>query len=479
MRADRPLSASSLEARELTSRAREVIRLLAVLIRNATLHHPDNEVFREPKERLRGVVAEILAREGRFDLEAVGPVLWANRARVRPELRSQPTYRLVADELARRGLGGLRFSAPPPPDAVAALLQLFARRALLAGDPVSAANQLLDAAGVHEVEALPRAREVVGRPETSRRRRALGAYRQALDLIREWMTGGGSEPRSTCAAPSGWCTAWSTSASRRGRGSRSPAWPRSRATTSTPSTTWSTSACSRWRSASGSAWPGCSSPLSVCAPSTTTSARSPSRSRSWTSTAPCPSPSGRRWATTPCTGRGPCCRSPPSDPRVIRRVLTSLQHHRGFTGGGYPDLKILSRQGLFVRIVAIVDAFDAMTTKRVYQRTFLPDEALAMIRSQAGSRFDPVLVKAFINCLGIFPVGSLVQLETGELAVVCEAAPDPTLLDRPTVRLIADSAWAPRPPVSVDLSRPEEAGRRIVRCVDPEPLGIDLSRYVA
>jgi cysteine synthase A len=62
-----------------------------------------------------------------------------------------------------------------------------------------------------------------------------------------------------------------------------------------------------------------------------------------------------------------------------------------------------------------------------------------------GARYDPILVKAFINCLGVFPVGSLVLLSSGELAVVVNASPDPATLDRPTVKVIADSAWQPHP----------------------------------
>jgi HD-GYP domain-containing protein (c-di-GMP phosphodiesterase class II) len=161
----------------------------------------------------------------------------------------------------------------------------------------------------------------------------------------------------------------------------------------------------------------------------------------------------------------------------VRRVLTSLQHHRSYSEGGYPALEVVRRQGLFVRIVAIADAFDAMTTKRVYQETYLPDRALATLKAQAGTRYDPTLVTAFINCMGVFPVGSLVVLTSGELAVVCETGVEEGQLDRPTVRVISDTRWQLQPPELVDLARSREE-RRIARCIDPEPLGIDLARYV-
>jgi hypothetical protein len=113
----------------------------------------------------------------------------------------------------------------------------------------------------------------------------------------------------------------------------------------------------------------------------------------------------------------------------------------------------------------------------VYQETYLPDRALATLKAQAGRRYDPTLVTAFVNCMGVFPVGSLVVLTSGELAVVCETSVDEGQLDRPTVRVITDAHWQLHPPELVDLARSEEA-RQIARCVDPEALGIDLARYV-
>jgi hypothetical protein len=86
-------------------------------------------------------------------------------------------------------------------------------------------------------------------------------------------------------------------------------------------------------------------------------------------------------------------------------------------------------------------------------------------------------VKAFINCMGIFPVGSTVLLETGELAVVAESNPDPDHVHRPKLRVVTDCGQRRIGPTMVDLSTPAEAHRTIVKCVDPELFGINSAHY--
>jgi HD-GYP domain-containing protein (c-di-GMP phosphodiesterase class II) len=166
------------------------------------------------------------------------------------------------------------------------------------------------------------------------------------------------------------------------------------------------------------------------------------------------------------------------DPGTLHRILTALQHHIGYDGKGYPDLKLRTRQGLFTRMVSITDTFDAMTTKRIYQRQFLPSEALAIIQKGAGTRYDPLLVKAFINCMGIFPIGSTVLVTTGELGVVVESNPDPDRAHQPRVKIITDAKRSLTEPQLVDLSHPSQASRAIVKCVDPELFGINSAHYV-
>src|SRR3990172_5144384 len=165
------------------------------------------------------------------------------------------------------------------------------------------------------------------------------------------------------------------------------------------------------------------------------------------------------------------------DRTTVNRILTALQHHLRHDGTGYPKLRIRKKQSLYARITAIVDTFDAMTTKRIYQRQYLPDEAIAVMYQGAGTRYDPLLVKAFINCMGIFPVGSTVILRTGELAVVVDSNPDPDHLHQPRIRLVTDAARRQVTPVLADLSQTGEEARAILHCVDPEEFGITSVRY--
>ena len=166
------------------------------------------------------------------------------------------------------------------------------------------------------------------------------------------------------------------------------------------------------------------------------------------------------------------------DRGTIHRILTALQHHLRYDGTGYPKLRIRKKQSLYARVTAIVDTFDAMTTKRIYQRQYLPDEAITVMHESAGERYDPLLVKAFINCMGIFPVGSTVELATRELAVVAESNPDPDCIHQPKVRIITDANRALVPPALVDLTNPDQAARSILHCVDPEKFGINSAHYV-
>ncbi len=93
-----------------------------------------------------------------------------------------------------------------------------------------------------------------------------------------------------------------------------------------------------------------------------------------------------------------------------------LEHHKDFTGGGYPDINI-GKPSLFARIIRIVDSYDAMTTPRVYQPVATPFESLKYIVLNKNV-YDPSLVKVFLNLVGIYPPGTVVQLKGGKVGVM-------------------------------------------------------------
>uniref|UniRef100_A0A7C4U929 HD-GYP domain-containing protein n=1 Tax=candidate division WOR-3 bacterium TaxID=2052148 RepID=A0A7C4U929_UNCW3 len=96
-----------------------------------------------------------------------------------------------------------------------------------------------------------------------------------------------------------------------------------------------------------------------------------------------------------------------------------LEHHIDYDGSGYPKLNI-EKPSLFARILRVVDTYDAMTTARCYQKAFTPIEAINYIISKKGEIFDPVIVDKFVELLGTYPPGTIVQLTSGEIGMFLE-----------------------------------------------------------
>ena len=166
-----------------------------------------------------------------------------------------------------------------------------------------------------------------------------------------------------------------------------------------------------------------------------------------------------------------------------RAILAAHEHHMKVDLSGYPRPVRPRRLGLFTRLVSVADGYDAATTRRVYQN--VPWEADAVLRDMwfnPGRGYDPTLVKALINLLGIYPVGTCVILDTFEVAIVAGPSPDPEQLDRPLVRLVVDhSGGRIAPPGElVDLSIPGPNGgypRTIVKVTSAERYGLVVGDY--
>jgi len=165
-----------------------------------------------------------------------------------------------------------------------------------------------------------------------------------------------------------------------------------------------------------------------------------------------------------------------------RMAAASFEHHMNYDFSGYPKLAAPWTQSLSSRIVTIADCYDAMTSSRVYRREPMsPSKALNLMLSKSGKSFDAVLLKLFVNCVGIIPIGSLVMLETSELAVVLKPATDKTQAERPFVKVITDPQGNPIDHGrEVDLTEKNEAGdfrHEIIRLIDNTEYKFDTSRY--
>ncbi len=122
---------------------------------------------------------------------------------------------------------------------------------------------------------------------------------------------------------------------------------------------------------------------------------------------------------------------------LVQVMLVSAEHHLRFDGSGYPPLGDSWQQGLYARIVTLADCFDAMTASRIYmKRPFTPDAVIRYLFENAGRMFDPDLLRLFVEMVGYYPVGSLIRLESGELAVAVEPPANPSEVDRPAVQVL-------------------------------------------
>ena len=97
-------------------------------------------------------------------------------------------------------------------------------------------------------------------------------------------------------------------------------------------------------------------------------------------------------------------------------------HHERINGRGYPDGLTGDFIGLLVQVTSIVDVYDAITSDRCYHDGIAPHDALKNMFDWAGDNFDADLVEKFIRCLGIYPIGSMVELNTGHIGIVVSAS---------------------------------------------------------
>ncbi len=165
-----------------------------------------------------------------------------------------------------------------------------------------------------------------------------------------------------------------------------------------------------------------------------------------------------------------------------RMAAASFEHHMNYDYSGYPKLRVPWTQSVGSRIVTIVDCYDAMTSSRVYRREPMsPSTVLKFMFGKSGQSFDPVLLKLFVNCVGIIPIGSLVRLDSGSLAVVLKPALDKENAERPTVKVISDAAGSPvEQGQELDLAERDETGayrHSILQLVDNAEYHFDTSRY--
>jgi HD-GYP domain-containing protein (c-di-GMP phosphodiesterase class II) len=163
---------------------------------------------------------------------------------------------------------------------------------------------------------------------------------------------------------------------------------------------------------------------------------------------------------------------------LLQRLVVVFEHN--IESNGYPRKSWPRGLHLFSRIVAVADAYDAMTTRRSFRPAKTPAEALRELFEAAGRRYDADVVKVLANVLGIYPLGMLVLLDTGEAGLVYHV--DPAAPRRPLVKLVRDTDGGPlRDGDVVDLAAVGPEGRplrTIVGTDDPARHGIHVPSHI-
>ncbi len=160
-------------------------------------------------------------------------------------------------------------------------------------------------------------------------------------------------------------------------------------------------------------------------------------------------------------------------------MVAAFEHHQHGGIRGYPQVAGEHQRHPFSQIVALADAYEALTAARVYYSAQMPpNESIQILINNRGVTCDPVLVKAFVNMVGIFPIGTLLKLDTGEIGLVMHQTRD---LMRPRILILTRFDGSEKENGS-DVSLLETAGghykRSLVGTINPNNAKIDLKKYL-
>lgn len=172
-----------------------------------------------------------------------------------------------------------------------------------------------------------------------------------------------------------------------------------------------------------------------------------------------------------------------NDELPYRSIIVAHEHHMKIDLTGYPKAIRDRELGLYSRLVAVADGFDAATTRRSYQTVPIePDQVLREMWENPRRGYDTVIVKALINLIGVYPVGTCVILDTMEVGIVSAPAGEGQPLNRPQVRIAIgmDGALIAPPGDLVSLTEQDDGGnfvRSIIKVTNPQKYGLTVGDY--
>jgi HD-GYP domain-containing protein (c-di-GMP phosphodiesterase class II) len=163
-----------------------------------------------------------------------------------------------------------------------------------------------------------------------------------------------------------------------------------------------------------------------------------------------------------------------------------FEHHLNNDLTGYPKIHFTKKLSLMGKILRIADVYEALTADRVYRpRSFTPDGALRKMWGEIGKYFDPILLKSFISMMGLYPVGSLVELNDGRTALVIDY-PEGSPKDMPVIQILMENdqggltrgetiSLAAR--LTSEMKDAKSPRLRIVKSIHPSHLGIQVAHF--
>jgi putative nucleotidyltransferase with HDIG domain len=166
-----------------------------------------------------------------------------------------------------------------------------------------------------------------------------------------------------------------------------------------------------------------------------------------------------------------------------RMIDVAFEHHLKFDLTGYPKPTQKRKITLFGRIIAIADFYDALVRPKADNRfPYVSEKILGVMLERSGKDFDPALIKVFINMIGVFPLGTLVLLNTHERGIVVHIQEDTELIDRPKVMVLQYGDGEYQKGEVVDLRELDEKTgqykRSVVKTLDPNDYHINVAEYL-
>jgi HD-GYP domain-containing protein (c-di-GMP phosphodiesterase class II) len=164
-------------------------------------------------------------------------------------------------------------------------------------------------------------------------------------------------------------------------------------------------------------------------------------------------------------------------------LIAPFEHHQKYDLSGYPHTQHKKNISLFGRVLQITDCYDALTSPRSYRPfAYSPDQALKKMLTTAGTEFDPILLKVFAKMMGAYPVGTLLELDTGEVGLVTRSQSSAPK-ERPLIQLILeDEHGGLKGGDLVDFkerdTETQSLQRSVLRSFNPTSYGIQAASFI-